>query len=58
MTRPEEPTSNELAELTAPLNDETQSEKLLRKSKDQPFVPLGKDCKSLVWYPTLESRRR
>ena len=35
----------EVAELTSPLVEESEKDKLLRKSREQPFVPLGK-CKN------------
>lgn len=36
------PTADEVAELTSLAVEESEADKLLRKSRDQPFVPLGK----------------
>jgi hypothetical protein len=36
------PTAAEVAEYTSPTVQETETDKLKRKSRDQPFVPLGK----------------
>lgn len=36
------PTAAEVAEFASPAVNESETDKLLRKSRDQPFVPLGK----------------
>ena len=36
------PTAAEVAEYTSPVVQESETDKLKRKSRDQPFVPLGK----------------
>lgn len=36
------PSAAEVAEFTSPAVNESETDKLLRKSRDQPFVPLGK----------------
>ncbi|XP_028405350.1 HIG1 domain family member 1A, mitochondrial-like [Dendronephthya gigantea] len=35
------PTAEEVAEFASPAVEESETDKLLRKSRDQPFVPLG-----------------
>ena len=35
------PTAAEVAEFASPAVNESETDKLLRKSRDQPFVPLG-----------------
>ena len=48
MTARKAPNAAQVAELTSPLTEETEKEKLVRKSREQPFVPLGKRLKENI----------